>query len=494
MADAVSFDAVALSDWRDSLVVKRSKKGDVTILPVSANAVVILSHDQEWVGVLAHDAFRDAVITTRVPPWDEVDAPANATVGEWTDADTVRSANWLARHYDVQFHTAVIEQAVSVVAPRNVLHPVRDWLASLAWDGTARIDRLFVDYFGAEDTAYVHGVGARFMIGAVARVCEPGAKVDCTPVLEGPQGIGKSTGIQALAGESWFFDTPITMGDKDGYQSLRGKWIGELGELHALSRSDLNRAKNFLTATSDTYRPSYGRRSRDFPRQCVFYGTTNASEYLRDETGNRRFWPVRCSRVDLAGIRRDRGQLWAEAFDRYAAGERWHVDNAAFRELCEGEQEQRFVADAWEGPIEGWLMNEGHPERRTKGVTLGEVLAGAIAMTADKWTKGDQDRAAAVLRRLGWERGKQARGADGRRERKWKPKAVTLVTEPVTDPVTRELGSQTLLSPVSPADLRTHKGGNEFLHGKVETQSDGGDEVTETFSDYLERQGIGGGE
>ncbi len=482
----------AKSDWRDALVTRRTKQGDAIVLPVAANAVVILTHDDSWVGVLAHDAFRDAVVTTRVPPWDEVDAPAKAASGGWSDADTVRAGNWLARHYGVQFNIAIVEQAVTVVAARTLLHPVRDWLGALKWDGSARIDRRFTDYFGADDSAYVYGVGARFMIGAVARVFQPGAKVDCTPVLEGCQGIGKSTGIQRLAGEAWCFDTPITMGEKDGYQSLRGKWIGELGELHALSRSDLNRAKNFLTATVDTYRPSYGRRSRDFPRQCVFYGTTNASEYLRDETGNRRFWPVRCSRVDLDGITRDREQLWAEAHQRYVSGERWHVDSADFRALCEEQQEQRFVSDAWEGPVEEWLMSSGHPGRRAQGVTTGEVLAGALGMTAERWSKGDQDRVASVLRRLGWERGKQARATDGRRERRWKPRAVTLVTERGDSPVTQDSPAKPPMSLASPASAYTGIGGGECI-GLYGTRGDSGDAVTETLSDWLATQGIGGG-
>jgi putative DNA primase/helicase len=377
--------------------------------------------------VLVYDAFRDCVVTTRPPPWDDVDRPARLEAGEWTDVDTVRACSWLARKYGVDFSIGGIEAAVSVVAERTIVHPVRDWLDSLRWDGKPRLGGLFVDYFGAFDSPYARGVGARFAIGAVARIYQPGSKVDCTPVLEGPQGRGKSTGMQKLVGAQWYFDSPFTMGDKDGYQQLRGKWVGELGELHSLSRSDMNRAKTFLTATADTYRPSYARRAKDFKRQCVFCGNTNnTAPWLRDETGNRRFWPIRCGTIDLAAIERDRGQLWAEARARYESGERWHVDTEEFRTLCELEQEARFAIDPWEPGVYAWLMNPIAPQRRAEGVTMGEVLGGALDLKTEKWGMAEQGRVAAILHRLGWERGEQRRES-GERVRRWKPRAAQLV-------------------------------------------------------------------
>lgn len=416
-----------MKDWRDCLVTRQGKDGAKVLRPVLANVIAILSSDDRWEGVIAYDAFREAAVVLKAPEWDAQDAPHASGAGEWTDSDSTRACAWLSRNYQLDVKPAIVDQAIAVVAERTHVHPVRDWLGTLRWDSKPRVDGLFVRYFGAQDTPYNRGVGARFMIGAVARVHQPGAKVDCTPVLEGSQGIGKSTGIRKLAGDDWFFDTPIVMGDKDGYQALRGKWIGELGELHSLGRSDLNRAKNFLTATIDTYRPSFGRRTRDFARQCVFVGTTNATEYLRDETGNRRFWPVRCGAVDLKAIDEDRLQLWAEALARYQSRERWHVDSVEFAKLCEAEQEERFVSDAWEAPISEWVSSHGHPERRTQGVTTGEVLSGALSITSDKWGKADQDRAGSVLRRLGWERGKQARES-GQIVRRWRPKSLSLVT------------------------------------------------------------------
>ena len=466
-------------DWKRWLVRARPEQEGGPpgkILKLTSNAVTLLAHDPAWKGVLVYDAFREAVSTTRPPPWDGYYAPVESRAGEWSDVDTSRAQCWLVRHHGVEFSVNVIEQAVAAVAERRIVHPVRDWLSSLEWDKSPRLHHLFVDYFGVEDTPYARGVGIRFAIGAVARVYRPGAKVDNTPVLEGPQGIGKSTGLQKLVGPAWYFDTPITMGDKDGYQSLRGKWVGELGELHSLGRSDLNRAKNFLTATCDTYRQSYARRTRDYLRQCVFVGTTNAYEWLKDETGNRRFQPLRCGRVDFGAIERDREQLWAEARALFEGGHVWHVDSDEFRRDCEVEQEARYITDAWEPIIETWLLNPSHPERRSAGFELGEVLGDCLGLPKDKWTTRDQALVSGILRRLGWERGKQHRVA-GRRARHWVPRAVQLVTGAVTSGDSGhsivESSSYVRVSPVSP-DNR-YAGTQEPIFGMLESRGATGD-------------------
>jgi len=490
-----------VGDWRTALVMRKAKNGKPVPRTAVANAITILGCDERWSGVLASDAFLDAPVTTKPPPWGEHDAPAKPMCGEWTEEDSTRATSWLSREYDLDLRPIVVEQAVSVVSRRREVHPVRDWLGSLSWDGTARIDRVFAAYFSADDTAYVRGVGARFMIGAVARVYSPGAKVDCTPVLEGAQGIGKSTGVRLLAGDAWFFDSPITMGDKDGFQTLRGKWIGELGELHSLTRSEVNRAKAFLSATQDTYRPSFARRSRTFPRQCVFIGTTNATEYLRDETGNRRFWPVRCAGpVDVAALARDREQLWAEARVRFERGEAWHVDSADFARLCEAEQEARMVEDEWAAPVREWLSDPKAPERRRDGVTAGEVLAGALGVPKERWSKAEQDRVATTLRRLGWERPRNATREGSERVRRWKPRAAVLVTagdaagDAAGDgPHMGESRGIKNMTPGSPASAHIQARAPAGAHS--ETGSDTGVSGAgdhESFSGYLEANGIEG--
>jgi len=391
----------------------------------AANVMTVLCEDERWRGALAFDAFGECVVTLREPPMRASDRPGTYVPGEWTEEDSTRTAAWLCAELDLDVSTATVDQAVATAARRNVVHPVRDYLSSLAWDGTARLDTFLAEYFGAEDSAYTHGVGARWMISAVARIFEPGCQADCILVLESAkQGEGKSTGLEALAGKAWFADTGIVVGDKDSYQCLRRKWVYELGELDALKGREVTRTKSFLSARSDNYRPSYGRRNRDFPRQVVFAGTTNESQYLEDRTGNRRFWPVKVARVDVARLRADRDQLWAEARVRYEAGEPWHVDTPDFRELCEAEQADRTHDDPWASFVAGWL--EGESSRRLRasqggGLTSAQVIVGALSMAPQDISKGDEMRVAGVLRDLGWQRDSGKKLVAGSRSRFWRP-------------------------------------------------------------------------
>jgi putative DNA primase/helicase len=252
----------------------------------------------------------------------------------------------------------VIEQGVAVVAEASAFHPVRDYLQSLHWDGVKRLPTWLSTYCGVEASPYAAAVGARWLISAVARPMDPGCQLDCCLIVEDPrQGTGKSSAFRALVPDpSMYSETGVTLGDKDSYQALHGAWIYLLDELDSLRRSDVTRTKNFLTSVKDHYRPSYGRVARDFARQNVFAGTTNAERYFADRTGNRRFWPVRTrGEIDVAAIRGVRDQLWAEAFDRYANGERWHVDTPELRRLCEEQQADRVADDPWEQLVGEWL-------------------------------------------------------------------------------------------------------------------------------------------
>jgi predicted P-loop ATPase len=386
------------SDWRSRLLLTEKGKPTATL----ANVLTILANDEPWKGVLAFDAFAAAVITKSAPPWGEDDAPAEARLGGWSDADTSRLCAWLARVHDVSVSSRVALEAVIVAAERDVFHPVRSYLKGLQWDGVRRLDDWLTVVCGAEDSPFVRAVGAKFLISAVARVMRPGCKVDHVPVFEGKQGVGKSTLLRMLAGDDWFLETSMELGSKDSFQALRSKWIVELAELDALRRTDVSRTKAFITAQCDTYRQSYGRITGDFRRQCVFAGTTNAGEYLRDETGNRRFWPVRIERVAFDVLGRMRDQLWAEATARFERGDRWHIDDPALLAVAEAEQEARYAGDPWEEAITAWLDDPMSPERRRVGVTTAQVLAGALNIDAGKWTRSDETRAGASLRRLGW--------------------------------------------------------------------------------------------
>lgn len=395
-----------------------------------ANVAKVLSADSRWAGIIAYDLFAESIRKTRpAPVRDTEEARETSLVGLWSDEDTIRTSIWLSHVHGIEVQSAIIDQAVAVVARRNEVHPVRDYLAGVTWDGTPRLDTWLVAYYGAEDTEYTRGIGARWAISAVARVMQPGCQADCALVLETPrqQGRGKSTGIEALVGREWFTDSLPAIGDKDSYQTLRGKWVIEMGELAALKGRDRDRVKNFLSARSDSYRPSYGRRVRDFLRQCVFAGSTNEDEYFDDPTGNRRFWPVLVGEADRAAISRDRDQLWAEAVHRFQAGEPWHVNTPEFRALCEAEQRERQIDDPWtsivaqwlEKPtIEEWDAGIGATRVRTldirEGVLVSDVIRGALKKLPGHITKADQMRVSEALRGCGYERGPLLRLGTGR--------------------------------------------------------------------------------
>lgn len=388
------------SGWKNDL--RRVGKGDSAgydnCLP---NITTILRNDPAWIGLLAFDEMRGEIIKRRTPPWHEDDRPAVDT-RSWVDEDDVRLANWFNRTWGMKTPTPkVIREAIPVVAGALHIHPVRDWLDSLKWDGKSRLNTWLIRLGGAEDSPYTRAVAAMFAIGAVARVYKPGCKVDHTLVLEARQGLGKSTMLRQLVGEDWFLETEAELGTKDFLQDLRSKWVIELAELDTLTRSELSRVKAVLTKQVDRYRASYGRSSRDYPRQCVFTGTTNEDQYLKDDTGNRRFLPIKLTKILLALLAKERDQLWAEAAHRYKAGEAWHITDKTLLGLFEEQQEGRRQADPWEAPIAAWVVEKG--SRANHGVTTNEVLD-ALDIKIKDQTRYESMRVGTILRKLGWVR------------------------------------------------------------------------------------------
>jgi putative DNA primase/helicase len=308
---------------------------------------------------------------------------------------------WLLRAERLQLADKLVNIAVDDVGQRCRVSVLRDWLEGLKWDGTARIETWLATYIGAADTPYHRAVGKWWLISAVARGVKPGCKADHAIVLEGGQGIGKSSALRTLAGEDWFSDTAADLSTKDAMQDLPGNWIIELGELAALRRtSDIQAVKFFLSKCDDKYRPSYGRRSVRVPRQCVFAGTINDDEYLMDETGNRRFWPVRCGTIDLEGLARDRDQLWAEAVALYRAGERWWPLRGE-EAMCATEQERRTTdpTDPWLQPIAEWIQANAIRE-----TTIWDVLERCLKVGGLSCGKREQMRVGKCLKALGFMR------------------------------------------------------------------------------------------
>jgi predicted P-loop ATPase len=258
-------------------------------------------------------------------------------------------------------------------------------------------------YLGAEDTEYSRAVGSRWLVSAIARVLRPGAKADCCLILEGAQGIRKSTALRTLAGE-YFTDELADLGSKDAAMQTRGVWIIELSELDSLSHSEVARIKAFMSRTTDRFRPPYGMRLVESPRQCVFAGTVNHSTYLRDETGGRRFWPVACGRIDVNALARDRDQLWAEAKARFDAGVVWWLETVELVQMAADQQVDRYEGDPWEEVIAPWVESQS-------SVSISEVLEKCLQKLQALWTQTDKNRAARCLRALGWERYRERHGS-----------------------------------------------------------------------------------
>jgi predicted P-loop ATPase len=396
-----------------------------------ANVITALSNDEAFAGALVFDDFRQEIIVSRNLPWDESVPPLPRA---WSDADDVRCAEWLQRR-EINVAPVMVSRSVGAVAREVRVHPVRDYLNHLRWDGVPRLAQWTVSYLGADETELNKTFGARWMISAVARVIQPGIKADHMLILEGPQGSKKSSAIKTLAGADWFTDEIAEIGSKDAAQQMRGIWIIEIAELDAISRAEVSRIKAFLTRTTDRYRPPYERYIVTVPRQCVFAGSVNPETYLRDETGNRRFWPVRCGSIDLDALARDRDQLWAEAVARYRDGAIWWLDEPELVASAKAEQDQRYHADAWDARIDRWLVYErrrvnhgygNYDDWRDEEVerpspltdtTVGEILEGALSIEPARWTRADQMRVTAYLKARGWERYQVRKGES---ERQWR--------------------------------------------------------------------------
>jgi hypothetical protein len=338
------------------------------------------------------------------------------------DVDVVAVQEYLQTCGLRKVSTETVHKAVMMAADERAFHPVRDYLDALVWDSTPRVERWLTTYLGAEATPYTAAVGKMFLIAMVARIYRPGCQADYMPVLEGEQGALKTSACKVLAGE-WFSDQlpDVATAGKDVSQHLRGKWLIEISEMHAMSRTETAQLKAFITRTVERYRPSYGRHEVIEPRQCVFAGTTNKSTYLRDETGGRRFWPLVCGTIDLEALKRDRDQLFAETVHLFHAGAHWWPSRAFEREHILAEQEDRFEVDVWEEKILDYLRSkQASSDPKT---TVWQIAREALFFEATaRIGTSDGRRITAVLERH-WERKRMGKGRDCKRY--WVPPGCT---------------------------------------------------------------------
>ena len=308
------------SDWFSKLDVQ-PKTGKIESTP--KNVRTILENDENFAGKLAYNDFSFRTVLLGDMPWR-----SKSQGGTWTDTDDSCFRNYLSSIYNIK-GAQIIADACAEVFSRQHFHPVRDYIKATEWDGVPRVESLWIDYLGAEDCAYTRTVTRKHLVAAVARVFTPGCKFDNVIILCGPQGIGKSTMLKKLGGE-WFSDSLTTVQGKESYEQLHGVWIAELGELYATRKAESEAVKQFLSKSEDIFRQAYGRRTSVFPRQCVFYGTTNETEFLRDRTGNRRFWPINVGGSHVKNFREftpeEVAQVWAEAYYLWRQGESLYLD------------------------------------------------------------------------------------------------------------------------------------------------------------------------
>jgi predicted P-loop ATPase len=273
---------------------------------------------------------------------------------------------------------------------------VIDYLESLHHDGRSRLTNWLASCLGADQTTYNETVGKAMLIAAVARIFDPGCKVDTVPIFEGAQGARKSTAVKALF-DPWFSDELADLGSKDAAMQTRGVWGIEVSELDAMSRMEVSRIKAFITRTSDRFRPPYGSRIIESARSCVFWGTTNSDGYLKDETGGRRFWPVKIGKINVEILRDMRDQLWAEAVVLYNANVPWWITKQETQRDAERHQQDRYIGDPWDRAIADYVGT-------CTEVSVDEVLRLGLHLEIGRCGQSEMTRAARCLRSLGWSR------------------------------------------------------------------------------------------
>jgi predicted P-loop ATPase len=376
--------------WQDRLLKNKEGAPRANL----ANAMTALREAPMLTEMFAYDEM--SRVTMLMHPLDEGAQPGFMP-RPVKDSDVSEVQEWLQIAGMTSMASATMHQAVDQRASERAFHPVRDYLNGLRWDGETRIAGWLSYYLGVDHGPYAREIGRMFLISMVARIMRPGCKADYMLVLEGAQGARKSTACAILGGQ-WFSDgLPDIRNDKDGSQHLNGKWLIEIAEMSSLDKAESAALKAFITRPVERYRPSYGRREVVEPRQCVFIGTTNKPAYLRDETGARRFWPVKVGTVDTEALKRDRDQLFAEAVHLYRQGVQWWPDQAFETEYIRPQQEARYEADAWEEAIRIRLADQ----RRT---TILEVAKTALNIDTPKFGTADQRRVAAIMERMGWTR------------------------------------------------------------------------------------------
>lgn len=362
------------------------------------NVLRVFEYMPKMQGIVWYDEFQKKYFTKS----------ESGQAREWRDIDDLNVMSMLQRDLGLsRISDDIVRKAVMVYAHRNIKNEPRDWFDTLVWDKTPRLDMFLHAYLGADYSEYSRCASKNWWISMVARVYQPGCKADNMVILEGGQGKLKSTALGAIGGR-WFSECHESANSPNFYHVIQGKLIVEIAELDAFSRAEVNTIKKVISCQVDRYRPPYSRAAEDFPRQCIFVGTTNEEDYLKDNTGARRFWPIRIGQVNISLIRDDRDQLFAEAVHRYKAGETWWEMPT---EETLREQEGRRQADEWERIIGDYLINK-------QDTTITEVAVEALKIDVGKIDVGLQRRIGKTMKILGWSKHNLMRG--GRQMKIWR--------------------------------------------------------------------------
>jgi putative DNA primase/helicase len=364
------------------------------------NVELALRNDCGLDGLLEYDAFQGAVVFSRPPPWIGMySASKSVKAGDaFTDDDETRLSGYLSRTHGMNEGKGnKLDAFIGVVAKDSTFHPVERYLRSLEWDGVRRMQDWLAVFLGVAPSEYAAKVGAWWLLSAVARVLRPGCQADHILVLEGDQGLRKTSALRTLGGD-YFSDPDLgDLGNKESSLLLQGKWILELAEGEIFSRASAQALKGFISKLNDDLILKYANRGTRYARQCVFALTTNdLSSYLTDPTGNRRYWPVLCREVDIAGLSAARDQLWAEATAMFDAGDRWWPHTPEEVSLCEEQQNLRREQDPWEADIQAALDTR---ER----ITIPEILRDVVHLDTAKHDRQKTLRVSKILRGLALE-------------------------------------------------------------------------------------------
>lgn len=418
--DAGDHDGGGGDDWEDPRGFRLLRNGSGKPHDCRENVLYCLRHDELLKGLVAHNQFTELQDKLRSPPW-------GGDPGEWTEEDDLMLGEYIAQAHKVLIKgSSTLRAGVQMAARENKYHPVMDALRSVKWDGVNRLDMWMIDCLGVEDRPYARLVSRFFILGMVARLLRPGCKFDYMLILQGEQGLGKSSAFRALA-DPWFMDTPFRIGDKDAYLSLQGVWLVEFSELEAMSKSESTAIKAFVTSMEDRFRPPYGSRMVKMPRRAVLAGTTNSDQFLKDATGERRFWPVHVTEVEVDTLASMRAQLFAEAIYvletlKGTEQARYFPTRAEEQELFHPEQDKWRMVDVWTDILSDYVNRDKPAKDDDPDVTVPakrgffssqELFDRALAIKAERMDNGKlmQARVANAMRELGFASVREPTGA-----------------------------------------------------------------------------------